>query len=95
MVNITTWADKGVKPDFNSGRWVQLGKANYFNFFLTGLPGGKFYFTKRFPFILYQKSKVPFSNYKSVRICKTKLKFPSGFGLDGYIKGLLGQRIIK
>ena len=94
MITVTTWADSGIVPDFNSGRWVQIGPANYFTFFLTGLPGGKFYFQKQFPYICYHRSQVTFENHKTMVICKTKLKFPSGFGLDGYVKGLLGQRQI-
>lgn len=92
MITVTTWADAGVEPDFNSGRWVQIGTANYFTFFLTGLPGGKFYFQRQFPYIRYQKSQVPFYNHKTTTICETRIRFPQGFGLDGYVKGLLGQR---
>jgi hypothetical protein len=92
---VTTWADHGIEPDFNSGRWVQLGRPSLFNFFLTGLPGGKFYIVKKFPWIEYHSSKTPFKNYKSIMIEENRLEWPSGFGVDGFVKGLLGQRKIK
>lgn len=92
VVTVTTWADSGIEPDFAPGRWVQIGKPNWFTFFLTGLPGGKFYFKSELPFIRYEKSKVPFENHKTKNLPASSLKFPTGFGVDGYIKGLLGQR---
>jgi len=92
---VTTWADHGIEPDFNSGRWVQLGSPSLFNFFLTGLPGGKFYIVKKFPWIEYHSSKTSFKNHKSIMIEKNRLEWPSGFGVDGFVKGLLGQRKIK
>ena len=92
---VTAWADRGIEPDFNSGRWVQLGRPTLFNFFLTGLPGGKFYVTKNFPYIQYHPCNTPFKNHKSVMIGKSQLEWPSGFGVDGFVKGLLGQRKIK
>ncbi len=92
---VTTWADHGIEPDFNSGRWVQLGRPSLFNFFLTGLPGGKFYIVKKFPWIEYHSSKTPFKNHKFIMIEKNRLEWPSGFGVDGFVKGLLGQRKIK
>ena len=39
MVQVTSWADKGITPDLNPGRWVQLGDATPVNFLKTGLPG--------------------------------------------------------
>jgi hypothetical protein len=92
---ITSWADCGIEPDFNPGRWVQLGHPTMLNFFLTGLPGGKFYVTKNFPYIEYHPSKTPFKNHKSTMVDKNQLEWPRGFGVDGFVKGLLGQRKIK
>lgn len=94
VVTVTTWADSGIEPDFAPGRWVQIGKPNWFTFFLTGLPGGKFYFKSEFPFIRYEKCKVLFQNHKTKDLPASSLKFPTGFGVDGYAKGLLGQRRI-
>jgi hypothetical protein len=95
MVKITTWADNNTTPDFNSGRWVQIGSANWFTYFLTGLPGGKFYPSSSFPYVRFEKNKSSFSNHKTKMIDASDLEFPRGFGLDGFIKGLLGQRKIK
>ena len=92
---VTTWAGHGIEPEFYSGRWVQLGRPSLFNFFLTGLPGGKFYIVKKFPWIEYHPSNTPFKNHKSIMIEKNRLEWPSGFGVDGFVKGLLGQRKIK
>lgn len=94
LIQITTWADEGIDPDFTPGRWVQLGKPTLLNFFLTGLPGGKVYFSNTFPFVRFEKSKVVFSNHKTTTICSTKVAVPSGFGPDGYVKALFGQRIL-
>lgn len=94
-IKITTWADVGDNPDFNSGRWVQIGSANVFTYFLTGLPGGKFYPAPSFPYIRFEKNKSSFPNHKTKIIDSSELEFPKGFGLDGFIKGMLGQRKIK
>lgn len=92
MAIVTTWADRGVEPDFTSGRWVQLGRANWLTFYLTGLPGGKVYTTRSFPFLRHEANKVDFSNHRTEDIDSSRLVFPWGFGVDGWIKGLLGQR---
>lgn len=91
MIQVTTWAESGITPDFRPGRWVQIGRPTYLNFLLTGLPGGKFYFTKPY----FKSSNVPFSNHATAFVDKSELQFPKGFGLDGFIKGLLGQRKLR
>jgi hypothetical protein len=95
MVKITTWASIGIEPDFNPGRWVQLGSASWFNFLLTGLLGGKLVPTENFPWFKYQCCNTPFSNHKTIVVEDSRLEWPCGFGPDGYIKGLFGQRRIK
>jgi hypothetical protein len=91
LANVTSWADTDIDPDLTVGRWVQLGKPTLLNFWLTGLPGGKFYFTDSFPFIKYVKNQASFTNHIHGFVM---VRWPTGFGPDGYIKGLLGQRII-
>lgn len=95
MVKITTWASRGVEPDFNPGRWVQLGSASWINFMLTGLPGGKIFPTRKFPWFKFESPNTPFLNHKTIIINPNQLEWPRGFGPDGYIKGLFGQRRIK
>ena len=49
MVRVTSWAEKGITPDLNPGRWVPLGDATKLNFYRTGLPGPKAFFLEEFP----------------------------------------------
>ena len=90
---VTSWADEGITPDLNPGRWVVEGKATKLNFFKTGLWGPKT--SKKFPFV--QKSKVPFKNSitddvpsSSVVSPKTTSKEPGAL-----IKKLWGQKKLK
>lgn len=94
-MKVTTWAPKGVKPDLKSGRWVQIGGPSLLNFWLTGLPGGKMFLSSRFPFFSYRKNDADFDNYLTVDIQENMLQLPRGFGPDGYIKALFGQRRVK
>jgi hypothetical protein len=41
-VQVTSWAEKGTKPDLNPTRWVQLGGPTWWNYIKTGLWGGKY-----------------------------------------------------
>jgi hypothetical protein len=95
LKQITTWADKGIEPDFSSGRWVQLGPPTLMNWWLSGLPGGKFYFNKSWPWFTWIANQSDLANYATTMIDQSRLEWPYGWGLDGWIKGLLGQRRIK
>lgn len=55
---VTSWAEEGITPDLNPGRWVMKGDATKWNFAKTGLWGPKT--SKQFPFV--KKSNVPFKN---------------------------------
>ena len=92
MVRVSTWAEKGLKPDLNPGRWVQVGPPTRWNFFKTGLQGGKFKFKKEFPWLSRRPSNVPFENGITKMVEQSKLMFPKGFDV---IKAILGQRRIK
>ena len=91
-VKVTSWAAAGIKADLNPGRWVQLGGPNLWNFAKTGLWGGKFNLNWRYPFVSWKPSNVPFTNYVSDFVEQSRLMWPEGWE---FIKGLLGQRIIK
>jgi hypothetical protein len=91
-VVVTTWADAGITPDVNPGRWVQLGEATWTNFWKTGLPGPKAYSSSQFPFFKLVPSKVPFTNSLTVQLPASSLQWPPG---AEFLKGLLGQRVIK
>jgi len=89
---VTSWADEGITPDLNSGRWVQLGEPTKLSFWMTGLPGPKAWIGKKFPFIRLEKSKVPYNNSVTADIPASQLQWPSGWEKW---KGMLGQRQIK
>jgi RHS repeat-associated protein len=91
MVRVTSWAESGVTADLNPGRWVQLGEATPRNFWKTGLPGPKGTFTNEFPFLKFERSKVPFSNSISDSVPASSLEWPSG--ADKF-RGGFGQRIL-
>lgn len=92
MVTVTSWADEGITPDLNPGRWVQLGGPTRTNFWLTGLPGGKAYVQPKWPFLRYDPSRVPFENYITSQVPASSLQWPKGWEKW---KGILGQRQIK
>jgi hypothetical protein len=94
-VKVTTWASPQTQLDLAPGRWVQLGGANWFNYFLTGLPGGKVYLQFSWPWLRYQAPRAKFSHHLTGLVNPDQLEFPRGFGPDGYIKGILGQRKIR
>lgn len=88
LARVTTWAPDGVTPDLNSGRWVQLGGGNWFNYLLTGLPGGKFFENGKF----WSSSGTSLANHTTEYIERSALSWPPGWEKW---KGLLGQRVIK
>ena len=92
LVEVTSWADEGITPDLNPGRWVQLGGPSRLNFWRTGLPGPKLTFNP----LSISRSKVAFDNHVTGMIERRSLQWPSG-GVGGieWIKGFFGQRIIK
>ena len=92
LKTVTSWADEGITPDLNPGRWVQLGEATKTNFWKTGLPGPKAWLEKKFPFLRMEKSKVPFTNSITDDIPASQLQWPSGWEKW---KGIFGQRQIK
>lgn len=92
---ITTWASRGKTPTFVPGRWVQLGRPTVLNYWLTGLPGGKIYARKCWPFFEYVPNRTEFANHATMLIDCDQLETPSGWGPDGWVKGLFGQRRIK
>jgi hypothetical protein len=97
---VTSWAEKGVTPDLNPGRWVQIGGPTWWNYIKTGLWGGKyeFGFSKSFPWIIKKipTNPVPFSNYITSFVEQTRLLWPKELGwIPDTIKGLLGQRKLK
>jgi RHS repeat-associated protein len=93
MVRVTSWADKGITPDLNPGRWVQLGGPTWWNFLKTGLPGPKAWIQSTYPFARFQWSRVPFSNSITDELPSSSLQWPQEIG--EFWKGILGQRQIK
>ena len=87
-VTVTSWASEGIKPDLKPGRWVMLGKPTLWNFIKTGLWGPK---ATLLPPKL-TRSNVPFTNSITGQVPKSSLQWPSGWE---FIKGILGQRVIK
>jgi len=92
LKTVTSWADKGITPDLNAGRWVQLGEATKLNFWRTGLPGPKVNLSLTPPSASVRGSKVPFSNSITNDIPSSSLQWPPG--LDKW-RGLFGQRKIR
>lgn len=58
LKTVTSWANEGITPDLNPGRWVQVGEATKPNFWKTGLPGPKLTLNP----LKLEGSKVPFSH---------------------------------
>ena len=93
-VQITSWCGSG-PVDFRPGRWVQLGAPTRLNFWLTGLPGGKLYGQREFPFVRYEPCSVRFEHHATTWVSAEQLECPRGFGPDGWIKAMFGQRRIQ
>jgi hypothetical protein len=88
LKTVTSWADEGITPDLNPGRWVQLGEATKTNFWKTGLPGPKLHLSP----LKLEFPSVPFSNSVTGQLPASSLQWPSGWEKW---KGILGQRQIK
>lgn len=76
------------------GRWVQLGAPTKLNYWLTGLPGGKVFFSKAWPFVRFERNRTCFQNHATIWVDASSLKIPSGFGPDGWVKAIYRQRIL-
>ncbi len=92
QVKVTTWAPNGITPDLNPGRWVMLGGPSRLNYILSGLPGGKFFFGSKWPFVKVASSGTSLANHTTDFIDKSRLAWPPGWEKW---KGILGQRVIK
>jgi len=88
---VTSWADKGITPDLKSGRWVMKGGPTKANFWKSGLPGPKVYWSKKFPFLKFKKSKADFTNFITDKVPASSVNLPPG---PEVIKAPLGQRIL-
>jgi RHS repeat-associated protein len=89
LVTVTSWADRGMVADLNAGRWVQLGEGTGWNFWKTGLPGGKFYRRTGFPWVRRVASNADRYNFVTQDVFRANLRWPTGW--EAW-KGLLGQR---
>ena len=89
---MTSWGDKGITPDLDSGRWVMKGGPTKVNFWKSGLPGPKVVRSNEFPFFRIQKSQADFSNFTTGEVPTSSLKLPPGAEV---IKAPLGQRVLK
>jgi RHS repeat-associated protein len=79
---LTTDVSRWGRPGLEDGDWVMKGKSSFWNYLKSGKwdPG---------PWNEY----APPSSGQTFRVPTSALKSPVGFGVDGYIKALLGQRI--
>ena len=91
MTTVTSWADKGIIPDLNPGRWVMKGEPTKWNFWKSGLPGPKASWSKEFPFLQLEKSKADFSNFITGEVPASSVKLPPG---PEVIKVPLGQHVL-
>jgi len=92
LVQVSSWADRGVTPDLNSGRWVMLGGPTLVNYYSTGLAGGKFFTS----WPIWERSTVSVTNVITRLMFVDDLISPTNAEpYLGYIKWLLGQRIVK
>jgi hypothetical protein len=90
---VVSWAEAGIAPDLNPGRWVMIGEPTRFNFIRSGLIGPKADFILRPPFLTnIRSSNVPFNNYVTGQVPTSSLYWPPG--LEAW-KGILGQRVIR
>ena len=91
-VKVTSWAPKGVTPDLNPSRWVMLGGGHWWNYLKSGLPGGKFFFQSKWPFVKFASAGTSLANHTTDLIERSRLRWPPGW--EAW-KGILGQRVIK
>ena len=75
---VTSWAEEGIKPDLNSGRWVVRGDPTRTNFYATGLPGPKGYLQQQAPWIKIESSRVPFENFTTNSVPTSSVGWPTG-----------------
>jgi hypothetical protein len=78
MTYVSRWGSEGL----NSGDWVMDGSSSWTNYLLSckWQPGmGNQY--------------APFSSGQEYLVPSRSLKWPTGWGIDGWYKGLFGQRI--
>jgi Pretoxin HINT domain len=86
---VTSWADAGITPDLNPGRWVMLGGQTRLIYIKSGLWGPKVDFAT-FPPTL-TPPRAPFSNAVTGTVPTSSLSWPPGLEFP---KGLLGQRVL-
>ena len=87
-VRVTSWAEKGVRPDLKPGRWVMLGERTKLNYHGSGLSGPKLYLDP----VELVPSNIPYENSITDSVLKSSLAYPPGWEV---IKAILGQRVIK
>ena len=102
MVNVTSWAESGVKPDLGRGRWVMKGGNSRWNYAKTGLAGPKLHMESVFRPRTWrlEPPNVPYENSVTGPVPNSTLSYPSPFvwpeGPFELMKGIfLGQRVIK
>ena len=87
-VTVSRWGRAGLE----GGDWVMKGAGTRWNYFWLGKwepewVGRLLGYRPNLP--------APFSSGASYKVPASAVRWPSGLGLDGYLKGLLGQRIYK
>ena len=76
-IQVSRWGRSGLE----AGDWVMRGGATRWNYFWSGKwqPG-------------FGNEFAPLSSGQTFRVPPSTLQWPQGFGPDGFVKGLLGQR---
>jgi len=77
MVTVSRWG----RPGLQSGDWVMKGRASWWNYLKSGKwqPG-------------FGNEFAPFRTGAEFQVPASSLRWPRGFGIDGWVKGLYGQR---
>jgi hypothetical protein len=77
MVTVSRWG----RPGLQAGDWVMKGGATWWNYLKSGKwqPG-------------FGNEFAPFSSGAPYEVLASSVKWPTGWGIDGWIKGLFGQR---
>lgn len=78
LQQVSRWGRPGLQPD----DWVQLGSPTRRNYIFTGKWQSGF-----------GNTFTPFKNGETYFLPKEEIVWPSGWGVDGWWKGLLNQRI--
>jgi RHS repeat-associated protein len=78
VVIVSRWG----RPGLEAGDWVMQGSSSKWNYFWSGKwqPGFGNQFAK-------------FASGEEYRVLRSALRWPKGWGVDGWVKGLLGQRM--